>query len=784
MRGESGMNGFRRGIVGLCTVLLLLWGSIAFADASQLPDTLCITELMTDNESVWSLGFEDYVEIYNGSSETILLSDYYLSGDRDDPTDCRLPKEELAPGAYRVFRCDGKNLKMKLGKSKGELILFHKEKGVVDQVTYPALGGKVWLRESGASDLPSPGFANTNEGIAAYTASLSQPLMITEVMTSNSTQHPVGESEEYYDLVELYNPGAEPVQLNQFCLSDKKKDLTRWQLPEAILEPGSYYIVYASGNGGKEASFKLSSDGEELYLSTVNGECVDMLAIPQVPPDASYGRWQGQLFYYDLPTIGKENAAGYTGVMDKPVADHPTGLYGEPFQVSLSGDGQLRYTLDGSDPTSDSPLYDGTPIPVEGTTFLRVMSCQEENMPSPIATYHYLFDAEKYELPIVSVSAAPGKVIGRGSIYDKFEYKNREDPANLVLIENGQEMFNIDCGLKIHGQGSRQLKKKSFQVRFRGKYGASTLDYPVFEDLPYTSYNALILRSGSEDGNRAMIRDEFLTSLTAQAMPEVLCQAYRPVNLIINGEYYGVYFIRERLTDSYVAAHLGGEESDVDMVKGWSIQEHGSVADFTALLKFCRNHNLAYEEDYQVVAQQVHLESFMDYYIARAYTGDRDYPNIRHCRSAAGDGLWRIINFDIDWGFGTQPANLSQLIGTVSDTRANNTVIINALLENDGFRDQFLQRMAYHMGTTYAPERVIGVIDSLADEIRHDMPYNQERWNQSMEKWEEHLQFLRDFVQTESSSRVQDMLNNAKRVFRLSDEEMIHYFGDLWIRED
>ena len=34
---------------------------------------------------------------------------------------------------------------------------------------------------------------------------------------------------------------------------------------------------------------------------------------------------------------------------------------------------------------------------------------------------------------------------------------------NLVLIENGQEMFNIDCGLKIHGQGSRQLKKKSFQ---------------------------------------------------------------------------------------------------------------------------------------------------------------------------------------------------------------------------------------------------------------------------------------------------------------------------------
>lgn len=780
------MKGLKKGIfvAFVACVMLLCAGACAEQVSGRLPATLCITEVMTDNETVFSMGFEDYIELYNGTTEPIQLSEYYLSEDRDDPMDCRLPKEELAPGAYRVLSCDGKQLNMKLGKGKGELILFHKEAGVVDQVAYPALGGQAWLRESGPSDMPSPGFANTPEGLIAYEASLARPLMITEVMTSNSTQKPVGEEEEYFDLIELYNPGKEAVQLSDYCLSDKKKDLTRWQLPDKLLEAREYYTVYASGNGGKEASFKLSSDGEELYLSTVDGECVDLLVIPQLPPDASYGRYQGQLYYYDQPTIGKENVAGYSGVMEKPAADMPTGLYAEPFQVSLSGEGQLYYTLDGRDPSIESNLYDGTPISVEGTTFLRVMACQEGELSSSIATYHYLFDAEKYELPIVSISSAPGKVIGNGSIYDKFEYKNREDPANLVLIENGQEMFNIDCGLKIHGQGSRQLKKKSFQVRFRGKYGASTLDYPVFEELPYTSYNALILRSGSEDGNRAMIRDEFLTSLTAQAMPEVLTQAYKPVNLIINGEYYGIYFIRERLTDSYVAAHLGGEESDVDMVKGWSIAEHGDISDFTALLRFCRNSDLSIEENYQQVASQINVESFMDYYIARAYTGDRDYPNIRHCRSAGGDGLWRIINFDIDWGFGTQPASLGQLIGTVSDTRANNTVIINALVENPGFREAFLQRMAYHMQTTYAPERVIGLIDSMANEIRHDMPYNQERWNQSMESWEEHLQFLRDFVVNDDNSRVQVMLNSAQRVFHLSDEEMTAYFGDLWVPED
>ncbi len=775
----------------ICVAAALLMGLWALCAAAQaepaqqaLPQTLCITELMTDNNTVWSMGFEDYVEIYNGTNETVLLSEYYLSEDRDDPMDVRLPKVELQAGEYRVFRCDGKQIGFKLGKGKGELFLYHKEKGIVDEVQYPALAGKVWLRESGKGGAASPGFANNEAGVAAYTASLSQSLLISEVMPSNSTVCPLGEDEEYYDLVELHNNSQMPILLSDYCLSDKKKDLTMWQLPDVTLEPGAYYIVYASGNGGEEASFKLSSDGEELYLSTKDGNCVDLLAIPQVPPDVSYGRFENGLYYYDQPTMGKENTAGYTGVVPKPEADTPTGLYGQAFQVSLSGEGQLFYTLDGTEPTNESTLYDGTPIPVEDSTFLRVAAYREGELPSATVTYHYLFDAEKYELPIISISSAPGKVIGRGSIYDKFEYKNREDAANMVLIENGQEMFNIDCGLKIHGQGSRQLKKKSFQVRFRGKYGASTLEYPVFENLPYTSYNALILRSGSEDGNRAMIRDEFLTSLTAQAMPEVLCQAYRPVNLIINGEYYGIYYIRERLTDSYVAAHLGGEENDVDMVKGWSIQEHGSVEDFTALVKFCRHHDLSVDENYQIVAQQIHLESFIDYYIARAYTGDRDYPNIRHCRSAGGDGLWRIVNFDIDWGFGTQPANLHHLIGTVSDTRANNTVIINALVQNPDFREMFLQRLAYHMRYTYAPERVLGLIDAMSAEIRHDMVFNQERWNQSMEKWEEHLDFLRNFVVSEQGSRVQDVLSSAKRIFHLTDEEMVYYFGDLWVVEE
>ena len=340
--------------------------------------------------------------------------------------------------------------------------------------------------------------------------------------------------------------------------------------------------------------------------------------------------------------------------------------------------------------------------------------------------------------------------------------------------------FSVDCGLKIHGQGSRTREKKSFSVRFRAKYGTGRLEYKVFDDSPVTSFNALVLRSGSEDAGRAFFRDEMQTSLTAQTMPEVLYQRNRPVNLFIDGKYFGVYYIRDRITDAYAASYLGGDEEDIDMINGWSLAEHGERDDWMALLRFCRKNDLSIQENFDVVASQLCLESFMDYYIARAYTGDRDYANIRHVRSRGGDGLWRIVNFDLDWGFGSQPAALHQMIGKVSDESALNTVIINALLQNGQFRDQMIHRLVWHLENTYAPERVIAHIDAMEAEVEHDLVYNYEIWNGSYETWREQVQFLRDFVLSEENDRVAAMVQSAQRAFRLSDEEMKDYFGDLY----
>lgn len=779
--------GLQAGFRWFCSVLLFVL-LISVGTASAPAETLCtlqISEVQTNNDTDWALGFQDYIELYNPGDHAVSLSGHYVTAKEKDPFACALPDMEVPAGAYIVLACDTDLKGFGMSKNSGKLFLFHQDGTLCDAVKLPAMQNAVWQREHGLTTLPSPGYANTAEGAAAYRAEIAkeQKLIISEVVSTNSKYNPL--NDEYYDLIEVYNAGSRTVWLNEYYLSDSKGNLDAWRLPKVELGAGKYYVIQASGNTEdperNEAPFKVSSEGELLYLSDENGVCVDAVYVPALLPNTSYGRHENALYYYGTPSVGKANGNGAGGITAMPAADLDSGLLTEETLVALSGEGTIYYTFDGRLPDEKyGQVYDGTPLQITKNTVLRVRAKADDRLWSAPRTYTYLFDAEKYELPLLCISGEPGKITGYYGICARYNVKSLETAVNLTLIEEGKEEFSVDCGLKIHGQGSRELFKKSFQVRFRAKYGCGKLEYKLFEDSSLTTYNSLVLRCGSEDAYHAFLRDEFQTSLTAETMPEVLYQRNRPVNLFIDGEYYGVYYIRERISDDFASYYLGGENEDIDMVKGWNVQEIGGLNDFTMLMRYCRVNDLSKQEHFDYVAGQLCLESFMDYYIARAYTGDKDYTNIRHVRSAGGDNLWRLINFDLDWGFRANPGGLTSTIGKVRNDASLNTVIINALLKNAGFRDQMLKRLNWHLRNTYAPERVLSHLESMVDEVKHDLVYNYEIWPTSYEHWLESVQFLRDFVQTENTDRRSVMIEDARKAFKMTEEEMVYYFGDLY----
>jgi len=110
----------------------------------------------------------------------------------------------------------------------------------------------------------------------------------------------------------------------------------------------------------------------------------------------------------------------------------------------------------------------------------------------------------------------------------------------------------------------------------------------------------------------------------------------------------------------------------------------------------------------------------------------------------------------------------------------NNTLTIG-LMKNEQFRDLYLQRLAYHLKTTFADDKVTSYVDAIYNEILPEMERDRDRWGFSYSDWERHVKRVRDFCVNESNgtSQKKRLLKDTKNYFGLSNEEYEHYFGDV-----
>ena len=732
--------------------------------------SLKITEACADNDFVWTLKFEDYLEIHNAGEVAVDLQDYRLQIKKKIVP---LPRKTLAPGAYYVLKCDGKTYPS-LSKSGFPAAILTADGHEMDSVVVPAGKNQVWLRDKGWSYVPSPGYPNTAAGAAAWYKKNRGSLMISEALCGN--YRAAASKERGADMVELYNAGDKSIQLSDYYLSDDKKNLTAYRLPKATLEPGQYYTILCTES---VTGFKLSSDGEAIYLTKGKKTVVDALNIPPLQLDMSYGRKGGKTGYFTTPTLGRANATLYASVADAPrISVATSGAHKKSFKVKLTGEGPIYYTTDGSTPTQESSLYEKA-ITIKSSTTLRAVAMPKGKAPSAVATAVYRFDTGKYTLPCVFVSTDQSCLKDRKyGLLSNPKDKDLEVPAHAAFINaDGSGLFSLDCGLSIAGQSNRTGPNRGYKISFRGKYGQSTVDAKAFENSDLTSYDSFVFRLGST-GNP--IHDVFGTAIGDGVMKGLLYQNYRFVNLFINGAFYGIYAMREHVNANFIANHLGGNEEDVDMVYCVKDAKLGSNKDWLALVKYCKEHDLSKKEHYNYVAERIDVECFMDYFIWRPYTGDSDHPNIRYVRSRSGpDKRWHINIYDMDWAFQKQEPTMLRYTYRLYEEAKHNNVVIYSLLKNAAFRKAFVKRFAYHMQNTFAPSRVNGILTQLDQQLQHDLPTSQAKRKSSMSAWNRTLSGIRAFISTRLTDRRTVLIQETQKFFKLTDKEMKTYFKGI-----
>jgi len=777
-----------------------------------------INEYMSDNE--YTLidedgDFSDWIEVYNSGDTAVNLEGYGLSDDPDNLLKWQFPPLVLQPGQYVLVFASGKdrrdpfgpylhtNFKLKNGE---EILFFSNEKGQIldqlvlqetrDGVSYgrDLVHSQEWLYFTS----PTPAGPNTTQGFESLPQegfiTSTKELLLSEAMALNQSALADGDG-EYPDWIEITNQGPEPIDLTGYGLSTKKEDLFYWTFPETQIEPGEYLIVFASGKncsdkeGYLHTNFKLNPAGEMIFLTHPSGRVVDVLDTGYLTVDRSSGRSEsgGNRVFFEWATPGAANRAPfYRGYALDPQFSAAGGYYEEPLELYLtsrSPDAVIRYTLDGSEPTGDSPLYSG-PILLTSTTVVRAKAFEDGRLPSRTVTHTFLMEP-RHTLPVVSIAVDPADMWDpETGIYEmgpnaseEFPYlganfwQDIEKPIHMEYFdEEGKLGFSLDAGFKIFGAYSRAMDQKSFAIFARDRYGQDEIVYPLFPDKPLLyRFESIVLRTSGQDATLTKIRDSMMARLVKDTGLDY--QAYRPVVLYIDGQYWGLYNIREKVNEAYLASNHGVDPDDIDLLEGNSRVKAGDAEDYEELLKFVKTHDMSLKENYEAVKQRIDIQNYIDYQCAIIYFGNTDTGNIRYWRERSPNGKWRWIVYDQDWGFFNVEQNTLWYVtnpqGTGVGLKFSTALMVN-LLKNEEFKNEFIQRFAYHLNHTFKTEHVLAVIDEMAKAIEPEMPRHLSRWGGSMKSWHKQVEVLRDFARR----RPEILKGYFQRKFNLSKEEM------------
>lgn len=540
-------------------------------------------------------------------------------------------------------------------------------------------------------------------------------------------------------------------------------------------------------------NFKIDAGGETITLTSPDGVLLDTVETGALPTDISVGRFpdgSGELRYHDEPTPGKPNSSpGYKAICGEPLFSHPAGFYRGRITLALATqdpDGTLHVTLDGAEPTHDSPLYE-SPIAIDSTTVVRAKVLAEGSMPGKTTTRTFFID-ESFRLPVVSISTAPANFFDdETGIYvlgDEHEpgfpyfganfWEDWERPVHLELFEaDGTLGFSADAGAKIYGGWSRGHPQRSLAFFARNRYGPTEFRYRIFPKKKIKSYEAFVLRNSGNDWQVTHFRDAMMTSLLDDL--EVDRQAYRPSVMFINGEYWGVMNLREKINEHFIESNHEGVKADqIDLLERDATVIHGDSEHYGSLIDLLANNPVSDPAIFGQVKEMMDVDNFIDYQAAEIYFDNRDWPgnNIKYWRPRIEGGRWRWIMFDTDFGFGIWNANNYVNNTLVFALEANgpnwpnppwSTFMLRRLVTNEEFVENFVNRFATHLNTVFNANKVVDRIDEMEAAIESDMPAHRSLWGGSVSTWRSNVQVMRNFAHR----RISHVRDHLAAVFNL-----------------
>lgn len=644
----------------------------------------------------------------------------------------------------------------------------------------------------------------------------SQSIVINEFMAANHS-FITDEDGDYSDWIEVFNSGSQTINLQNYTLSDDKRNPGQWMFPQISLSPGQYLLIWASGKDKIAAqlhtNFKLSSNGEYLGIYSPQGDVLDSLSFGSQRDDISMARLPNGSGDFSLTEQSTPGAANqFAGIIGASVIFSPeSGFYSGPLTISLSTNisgAEIRYTLNGAAVTENSPLY-ANPIRIYTTRVLRARVFLNSQPVGEESSRIYQLDFNGH-LPVLSLATDEENLFGDTGIFDNTTKRGDEweKPVAINYIDRDGRSFQINAGMRVHGGLTRRRSypKQSIRLYFRKKYGASKLKFKLFENKKIDHFDRLIVHSGGSSDQYyqpwainkqwTLLRDP-LNHILWQKEKGIISAA-RPVLLYINGNIWGIYNIRERVDDNYIQSNFHINNFDLLRADNDEIGvETGDLNAWNETYSFFENNHFSNPANYAMAQERVDIENFTDFNIFNIFIGNWDWPhnNIYFFREKSTYAKWKWIMWDTDVSLGSLGSALPPSMNTLEwATRSEpmpefagsgdkeeylwSTLFLRKLLENEEYKNYFINRFADLMNTTLRPQNIQSVFDSLVAVINPDIQFEIDRWDDAkLQDWQHGVEVVKSWVQDRRHYQMQhirDKFNlpaNHKITLRIGSEK-------------
>jgi len=394
--------------------------------------------------------------------------------------------------------------------------------------------------------------------------------IISEFLASNSDVLLDGNGNSS-DWIEIYNQGDQVAQLEDYYLTDNSRNLTKWQFPAGTtLEPNAYLVVFASGDGvvdltdNLHTGFKLSAGGEYVALvhsvgtSVVSEFGTNGADFPPQFNDVSYGHGSNaSTGFFFTPTPNAANGPATPSYSDQVVVfSRPAGMFSDSiFQLTLStgaSEGSIVYTLDGSEPDANSPVFTSL-LSITSTTYVRARFVTPSSELGPVfgASYTKLSTSTEdrtSNLPIVVLDSFGGGTVGNDYSDFIFSLFDVDGNSGLSSLQNEPEVSTLS-GLHIRGNSSAGFAKKQYRLELHDQ-GRNDEDFSLAglpEESDWVLFGPYVDKSLIRNPLAFELGRELGLEAPRTRFVEVYLNQGDSPSALTETDYLGVYTIRENI---------------------------------------------------------------------------------------------------------------------------------------------------------------------------------------------------------------------------------------------